>query len=199
MDDDFYNYVDVNEMNKFTDNQKYLDKLKHDIMQDDDDDILDINGFDYDKYDESYIAKDIVNKMMKKKIIDPTQLLHADDVRKNSKAADTQLKIELRHQAVKENRERRLKELEMNRKKKLEAKDVELKARLIVQKEESDKKIRSNIEQQLIEQEVQRLRIEMAEQRRTEEEIRKKYKYFLNFINSKNIKVKLFFFKAKRY
>lgn len=171
MDDDFYNYVDVNEMNKFTNNEKVLDQLKAELMRDTDS-MLDIQGIDYDKYDEDYIAKDIVNKMMKKQVVDPKALLYMDD--KKKKGVDTQLRIELRHQAVKENREKRLRELEMRRREKLEKKEIELKAKQMIQKEEHDKKMRNNIEQQLIEQEVQKLRLEMNEQRKRDEEIRKK-------------------------
>ena len=106
MDDDFYNYVDVAEMNKFSTTEKYLENLKKEIMADEEErDTLDIAGFDYDKYDESYIARDIVNKMMKKEVVDTKKLLSTDDSKKkSSKGSDTQLKIELRHQAVKINR-----------------------------------------------------------------------------------------------
>ncbi len=180
MDDDFYNYVDVNEMNKFTSNEKALDKLKAEIMKDNTD-CLDICGIDYDKYDESYIAKDIVKKMMKKKVVDPKTLLYSDE--KKPKFVDTQMKIELRHQAVKENRERRQRDLEMKRKEKLEKKEIELKAKQIVQKEERDKKMRQDIEQQLLEQEVQKLRIEMNQQRIRDEEMRRKAKE-IEFIQS---------------
>lgn len=34
MDDDFYNYVDVEEVNKFTTTEKYLDKIRKEIMAD---------------------------------------------------------------------------------------------------------------------------------------------------------------------
>lgn len=173
MDDDFYNYVDVGEMNTFQSNQKVLDQIKAEIMNDETDSILDINGIDYDKYDEDYIAKDIVNKMMKKKFVDPVKLLKQDE--KKAKPVDYQLKIELRHQAVKENREKRQKELEAKRKEKLEKKEIEIKAKQIVQKEEQDKIARMNIEQQLIEQEVQKLRVQMLEQRKHEEELRKRH------------------------
>jgi hypothetical protein len=171
MDDDFYNYVDVSEMNLFNKNEKVLNEIKAELLGDGED-ILDIKGVDYDKYDENYITKDIINKMMKKKIVDGKTLLYMDE--KKTKPIDVKTKIELRHQAVKENREKRLKESEMKRKERLEKKEIELRAKQIIEKEERDKKQRENIEQQLLEQEVQRLRIEMAEQRQRENEIRKK-------------------------
>lgn len=68
------------------------------------DSILDIKGIDYDKYDESYITKDIISKIMKKEIVNPKKLLLDDE--KKKKGTDMQLKIEMRHQAVKENREK---------------------------------------------------------------------------------------------
>ena len=71
---------------------------------------MDIKGFDYDKYDESYIARDIVNKMMKKEVVD-TKKLSLDDVKRPSKSTNLQMKIELRHQAVKMNREKRNQEI----------------------------------------------------------------------------------------
>ena len=184
MDDDFYNYVDVSEMNTFSDNEKVLDRLKAEIMKDNTD-CLDICGVDYDKYDEGYIAKDIVNKMMKKKFIDTKTLLYADE--KKPKHIDTQLKLELRHQAVKENRERRQRDLELKRKEKLEKKEIEVKAKQIVQKEEKDRQMRHDIEQQLIEQEVHRLRIEMNHQRIRDEEMRRKAKE-IEFIQSEREK-----------
>ena len=179
MDDDFYNYVGVDEMNKFTDSEKILDQIKAEILDEGDygTNILDIKGVDYDKYDEGYIAQDIINKMLRKNLVDPVKLLKSDDKKKN--VIDTQMKIEMRHQAVKENREKRQKEIEKRRRELAEKKEIEMKAKEIVLKEENDKKTRSNIEQQLIEQEVQRLRIEMSEQRRKEEEMRKRYfEYF---------------------
>ena len=172
MDDDFYNYVEVEEMNTYSNNEKILDQLKAEIMRDETD-MLDINGIDYDKYDEDYIAKDIVNKMMKKKFVDPVKLLKADE--KKSKPIDYQLKIEMRHQAVKDNREKRLKDLELKKKERLNKKEIEMKAKQMVLKEEQDKIARMNIEQQLIDQEVQRLRIQMNEQRKHEEELRKRH------------------------
>ena len=187
MDDDFYNYVDINEMNKFSSNEKALDQLKAEIMRDNTD-CLDICGIDYEKYDESYIAKDIVNKMMRKKFVDPKTLMYADE--KKPKHIDTQMKLELRHQAVKENREKRQRDLELKRKERLEKKEIELKAKQIVQKEETDRKMRIDIEQQLIEQEVQRLRLEMNQQRIKEEEIRRKAKE-IEFIQSEREKQEL--------
>lgn len=185
MDDDFYNYVDVEEVNKFTTTEKYLDKIRKEIMADEEEnDPLDIKGFDYDKYDENYIARDIVNKMMKKEVVD-TRKLALDDGKKPKKGTDLQMKIELRHQAVKMNREKRNQEVESKRRERLEKKEIELKARQMVEKEERDKLAKQNIEQQLIDQEVERLRLEMAEQRRADEEIRRKYvfKYRIKFDN----------------
>ncbi len=175
MDEDFYNYVNVEEMNKFTTTENYLASLKAEIMggEENSQDLLDINGFDYDKYDENYIARDIVSKMMKKKIID-TKKLTQEDTERVRKGENTQMKIEMRHQAVKLKREKRNQEIETKRKLALEKKEVELRARQMVEKEESDKRARAEIEQQLIDQEVQRLRLEVAEKRRQDEEARRK-------------------------
>jgi hypothetical protein len=178
MDDDFYNYVDVKEMNNFFSNEKFLTQLKTELLADDVDDnsgdVLDIKGVDYDKYDDNYVTSDILNKIMKKDIIDKKKLLVMAEEKKSKATLNTQLKIEMRQQAVKENREKRLKELEDKRRERLEKKEIELKARQIVLKEEQEKNIRDQIEKQLIEQEANRLRIEMIQQRQREEELRKK-------------------------
>ena len=173
MDDDFYNYVDVSEMNQYVSNEKFLDQIKKELLNDNaGEDILDIKGIDYDKYDEGYIARDILGKIMNKDLVNTKKLLKADE--KKSKVIDTQMKIEMRHQAVKENREKRLHEIEKNKREKLERKEIELKAKQMVLKEEQEKKMRENIEKQLIEQEANRLRIEMIQQRQRDEELRKK-------------------------
>lgn len=178
IEDDIYNYVDINEINIFQENEKELNRLKSELLQEDNReteiefDILAIKGVDYDKYDEEYLTKDIMSRIMKKKIVDPKKLLTVEN--KGTKFVDTKLKIELRHQAVKENRDKRRRELEEKRREKLEKKEIEVKARLMVQKEEQEKKMREDIEKQLIEQEAQRLRLEMAEKRQRDEEMRKK-------------------------
>jgi hypothetical protein len=174
VDEDLYNYVDVNEMNTFSQNERELNKLKTELLQED---FLDIKGLDYDKYDEAYITQDIVGKIMKKKFFDEKKLMDTESSKKAA-SSDTRLKIEKRHQAVKENREKRLKEVEQKRKEKLEKKEIELKAKQIVQKEEEDKRMRENIEKQLIEQEAQRLRLEMAQQRQRDQELRRRLAIF---------------------
>lgn len=160
-------------MNKFTENEKFLDQVKAELMKDDDsDDILDIKGVDYDKYEEGYIAKDILDKILKKDLVNKQKLMSNQE--KKAKVVDMQMKIEMRHQAVKENREKRVKELELKRREKLERKEIELKARQMVMKEEQDKKMKEEMERQLIEQEANRLRIEMIQQRQRDEDLRKK-------------------------
>lgn len=174
MDDDIYNYVNISEMNKFEKNSNYISELLNDESNENSTtSMLHISGLDYDKYDESYIAKDIVNEMMKKKYVDPGSLMRQDEKRLKSNA-DVRTKIELRHQQVKENREKRLKEQEEKRKEKLAKKEAELQAKQLVMKEEHDKRIKINVEQQLLEQEVDKLRKEMAEQRRKEEALKKR-------------------------
>lgn len=191
MDDDIFNYIDLNEMNQFASNEKEMEKLKADLLFDDgqasaalDMDILAIRGVDYDKYDEEYLTKDIMKKIMKKNIVDPKKLAAETSTTSGdnkAKFSDTRLKIELRHQAVKENREKRRREVEEKRREKLEKKEIELKAKMLVQKEEHDKRMREEIEKQLIEQEAQRLRLEMAEKRFRDEEMRKKCINFFFF------------------
>lgn len=183
MDDDFYNYVDVNEMNSFATNEKALNKIKSELLANDhhdtnDYDLLDIKGIDYDKYDEQYITKDIMSKIMRKEFFDKSKLLTNNDSRRT--VVDTRAKIEMRHQAVKENREKRLRELEVKRRERLDKKEIELKAKQMILKEEQEKKIKADIEKQLIEQEAQRLRLEMAQQRQKDLELRKKY-HFKNY------------------
>jgi hypothetical protein len=160
-------------MDKFEKSSKYLDEMLNDQSNENSTTgLLHISGLDYDKYDESYIAKDIVNEMMKKKYVDASNLLN-DKKAKN--VVDIRTKIELRHQQVKENRDKRLKEQEENRKEKLAKKEAELQARQLVMKEEHDKKMKVNIEQQLLEHEVERLRKEMAEHRRKEDALKLRF------------------------
>jgi len=138
LDEDIYNYVNIDEMNSFSNNQKVLDEFRAEIIKDDVENMLEINSLDYDKYDEDYIAKDILNKMMKKNLIQAnSKKLLLDEPK--FKPIDYQIKIEMRHQAVKENREKQQKELEKKRKDKLEKHEIEIKAKQIVQKEEQDK------------------------------------------------------------
>jgi ribonuclease Y len=70
---------------------------------------------------------------------------------------------------------KRLKDLELKKQERMNKKEIEMKAKKMVLKEEQDKIARMNIEQQLIDQEVQRLRIQMNEQRKHEEELRKRH------------------------
>lgn len=111
---------------------------------------------------------------MKKNIIDP-KILSLDNSKNVNKNDNPLTKMELRQQQVRSNREKRQKEIEMGRKEKLIKKEVEMQARFMVEKEEKDNKIRKEIEQQLLDQEVNRLRIEMEKKHRIEEEKRKKY------------------------
>lgn len=183
IEDDIYNYLDVNEINTFNDNEKELTRLKSELLGREEDherrteiefDILAIKGVDYDKYDEEYLTKDIMNRIMRKEVVDPKKLLSSDTSSNKKRFIDTKLKIELRHQVVKENREKRRQEMDERRREKLEKKEIELKAKQMVQKEEQDRKMREEIEKQLIEQEAQKLRFEMAEKRHRDEEIRKR-------------------------
>lgn len=187
IDEDIFNYVDVDEIHKFESNEKEIERLRSALNDDDDQqqtvDILAIKGVDYDKYDEEYLTKDIMNRIMKKRVVDAKKLMANDDdllgnngkSNRTTRFVDTKLKIELRHQAVKENREKRRREIEEKRRERVEKKEIEMKAKLMVLKEENDKKMREEIEKQLIEQEAQKLRLEMAEKRYREEEMRKKY------------------------
>jgi hypothetical protein len=183
MDDDFYNYVDVTELNTFKKNESELDALKANLMDDYNEPIstctdayLDIKGIDYDKYDESYITKDIVNKMLQKDFVNADYLFKDEGTNsKRKNVVDFQTKIEMRHQAVKENREKRQREAERIKREKMAKKEAEMQAKLIVQREENEKKARKLIEQQLIEQEAERIRTQMTKQRKADEELKKKY------------------------
>lgn len=171
-DNDFFNYVDVSEMNKFQDNLKTLDDYNpssrvQEIIQNEN--FLDIPSWDYDKYDQNYIVDDLMKQMSKKNFVNTKKLLKTP--RSASNVPDIRTKIELRHQQVKLNREKRMKEAEEKRKEKLAKKEAELEARRLLQKEEQQKKLRANIEQQLLEQEIEKLRKERIEQRKKEDEL----------------------------
>ncbi|RMZ97542.1 coiled-coil domain-containing protein, partial [Brachionus plicatilis] len=170
LDDDFYDYVNITEVNKFSNNEKFLGEIRAELL-DKDYSSLDIKGIDYDKYDENYIAKDILNNLMKKNLVDPKKLIYMDNHKPKTK--DFRMQIEMRHQAVKENREKRAKDLENKRKENLKRKEIEFEARQMVQKEENEKKMRENLDKQLIEQEAQKIRAEINEKRKKDEEKRK--------------------------
>ena len=186
MDDELFEYADVSEMTRFASNQKILDELKSKAATSsssskvdtagNNESVLDIKGVDYDKYDEAYIAKDVIGRLMRKQIVDPSRLGGADygDDEKTKRALNTHMRIEIRHKLVKENRDERQRQLEETRRQRLARRQVELDAKQIVQREEEEKRRRREIEQQLIEHEAQRLRVEMAEQRRRDDEARHK-------------------------
>jgi hypothetical protein len=123
---------------------------------------------DNSDYDGRRKSKNLSNKFMYGKGL--------ANKKENVRPTNFQMKMELRQQAAKEKRDRRLRENEQRRKEMLEKKEAELRVKQTIQKEENEKRMREHLEQQLIEQEAQRLRIEMAVKRRHEEELRKKYK-----------------------
>ncbi len=181
LDEDIYNYVNVNEINEFSSSKlppkeekfslvDYLDQT--DANKNITTGLLHISGLDYDKYDETYIAKDIVGELMKKRLVNTKELLKKDQ--KSNKFDDLKAKIDMRHQKVKENREKRTKDVETKRKETLIKKEAELNAREMIKKEENEKRMRMQLEQQLLEQETERLRKEIAIKRQHDELVKQK-------------------------
>ncbi|KAG2457301.1 coiled-coil domain-containing protein 191 [Polypterus senegalus] len=79
---------------------------------------------------------------------------------------DPRLIMELRHQQVKESRQRRQAELEQQRREKLMKKEAHAEAQRLLQEEERLKQLAARKQEEDIQREVVRLRKEMAEQRR---------------------------------
>nr|KAG5703370.1 hypothetical protein BaRGS_023417 [Batillaria attramentaria] len=90
------------------------------------------------------------------------------------KAHDPRTKMEMRHQRVKENREKREKELERKRKDTDSKKQARLTARQMVMKEEKEKEMHAKREELEVRKEMARLRKEMQESRQREVEERTK-------------------------
>lgn len=208
LDDDIGDYVKPSEMHRITEEERDLREFKKKLLSDEDDfdskldhylhdlrheepdkgqgrakqhsSVLDISGFDYDKYSEAYIAKDIVSQMLKKDLVSRADLMtENDDGEHKSKGRgprviDYKAKMDMRQHMVKENREKRQREVEEKRKERLLKKEIEFKAKQMVQREQIEKQMKQNLEEELLEKEVQRLRAVMNEQRKQEAEIRKK-------------------------
>ncbi len=199
LDEDIYNYVDINEMKNFDGKKAPAKQEKFDLMHylqqtDENQNIttgmLHISGLDYDKYDETYIAKDIVNEMMKKRLVNTKDLLQKDQNAK--KFDDLKAKIDMRHQKVKENRDKRTKDVENKRKENLIKKEAEIHAKEMIKREENDKRMRLQLEQQLLEQETDRLRKEIANKRHQEELVKQKLNFFQVDISASVFKIHLY-------
>ncbi|KAK3107858.1 hypothetical protein FSP39_023636 [Pinctada imbricata] len=122
-----------------------------------------------DKMDEASAVDSIIQHMLNKKVVKDT---FTEDLGLNewTKHKDPRTKMQLRHQQVKENREKREKELERKRKDQQAKKDALHQAKQIVLREERDKVMKAKREDMEIKKEMAKIRKEMQEERRRAEE-----------------------------
>ncbi|KAK6173528.1 hypothetical protein SNE40_016960 [Patella caerulea] len=123
--------------------------------------------------DESEAVASILQNMMKKDVVKET---FKKDLGFEENKPDPRLKMELRHKQVKENREKREREIEKARREKQSRKDAHLQAKKIVLKEEKEKEVKSKREEFEIQKEMVKIRKQLQEERQTKEEekLRKK-------------------------
>ncbi|XP_041372420.1 coiled-coil domain-containing protein 191-like [Gigantopelta aegis] len=127
------------------------------------------NFFDVDNLDETSAVESIVQRMLGKQVVQE-DFLNDLGLDESKKRKDPRLKMELRHQQVKENREKREKELEKKRRALRERKDAHLQAKQIIKKEEQEKEINAKHEEMEIKQEMASIRKQMQEDRKKMEE-----------------------------
>lgn len=134
---------------------------------------------DLDSYDEHAAAEDILKTMLQKEVVRPEVL--ADLGLDTGQATNGRLKqrnpivkMELRQQQVKENRERRQKEAEKRRLEIKSKRESLFVAKQLQLKEEKEKITQAKREEAEIQQEMARIRKELAEERRNREDSRKK-------------------------
>ncbi|XP_074653357.1 coiled-coil domain-containing protein 191-like [Tubulanus polymorphus] len=128
--------------------------------------------YDLINQDESEIVDTILHNMLNKQVIndDVKRDLSLEKHKLNS--IDPRTKMTLRHQQVKENREKREKELERKRREQQLQKEARSQAKRIVLKEEQAKEMKKKKEEEAVQKEMMKIRREMDEQRRQEEEER---------------------------
>ncbi|ESO93853.1 hypothetical protein LOTGIDRAFT_228609 [Lottia gigantea] len=121
----------------------------------------------YDDNEDDAVAS-ILQTMMKKEFVKDN---FKKDLGFEENRPDPRMKMELRHKQVKENREKREKEIERARRDKQSKKDAHLQAKKIVLQEERDKDMKIKKEEQEIQKEMVRIRKQLqADRRRKEEE-----------------------------
>lgn len=125
-----------------------------------------------DKMDEKEAVDSIIEHMLNKKLVKDafTEDLGLDEM---SMYKDPRTKMELRHKQVKENREKRERELEMKRRAHQSKKTAQNHAKLLIMKEEKDKMTRARQEEMAIKKEMARIRKEMQEERKKHKEAKK--------------------------
>ncbi|XP_021355188.1 coiled-coil domain-containing protein 191-like [Mizuhopecten yessoensis] len=114
--------------------------------------------------DEESAVESILKHMLSKKVVNDnfTNDLGFDDLNK----PDPRTKMELRHQQVKENREKRQKVLDSKKKEQRAKKDAHHKAKQIILQEEKNKQADVKKEEMKIRKEMARIRKDMQEERR---------------------------------
>ncbi|XP_077985920.1 coiled-coil domain-containing protein 191-like [Glandiceps talaboti] len=126
---------------------------------------------DIEECDEESSIDNILHSLMEKNIVEEKFLsdLGLDDD-SPSKGNDPTLSMQVRHQKVKENREKRIKEKQKQLREKQRQKDAQFQAQQMIVKEERHKAIQRKKEESLIQQEMTKIRKEMEEQRQMVEE-----------------------------
>ncbi|XP_064650515.1 coiled-coil domain-containing protein 191-like [Lineus longissimus] len=124
--------------------------------------------YDLENENENEIVGNILNNLMEKDVVH--EGFKGDLGLEKRPEVDPRTKMKLRHQQVKENRERRERELEKKNREQRTRKETQFQAKQIVMKEEKERAMKEKREDLLLQQEMARVRKEMFEQRRMEEE-----------------------------
>ncbi|KAK6486007.1 coiled-coil domain-containing protein 191 [Huso huso] len=116
---------------------------------------------------ESSTAHRFLQELMEKEVVDSGILedLRMDKDKETKRRKDPRLTMELRHQQVKENRARRLAELERLRREKALKREVQAEAQRLLQEEERRRLLEARRQEEEIQREVVRLRKEMADKK----------------------------------
>ncbi|CAH2218850.1 Hypothetical predicted protein [Pelobates cultripes] len=122
---------------------------------------------------ESTKAQDFLQDLLQKQVVDSGILENLMRDHNCKKQRDPRLTIELRHQQVKENRDKRQKEQEKKRQEKALKKAAMAQAQVMVQEESKQKAMKIKKEEEEIQKMVVKLRKDMTERRKAMDEVRK--------------------------
>lgn len=125
-----------------------------------------------DKMDEKEVVDSIIEYMLNKKFVKDV-FIEDFGLDEMFMYKDLRIKMEFRYKQVKENCEKRERELEMKRRVYQFKKIVQNYVKFLIMKEEKDKMIRVRQEEMVIKKEMIRIRKEMQEERKKYKEVKK--------------------------
>ncbi|XP_013411610.1 coiled-coil domain-containing protein 191-like [Lingula anatina] len=119
--------------------------------------------------DEDILVDKIMRSLMEKEVV-PQTFVNDLGFNETKKQKDPRVKMQVRHQQVKENREKRERELEKQRRERQAKKDAHFQAQQMILREEKEKNMRAKREELELQKEMARIRKQMQEERKKEEE-----------------------------